>query len=118
MIFMLGFAQPMKSMIAYSHLMEFLPNMESKISGIFMFFDGIVVVITPLLIHIISEDLTFLMEIAMVLNILSLIGFLVLRIPESTKFQIINRKFSGLRQSMKRIKKLGGLSDESLEVTR
>ena len=54
MIFSLGFAQPVKSMIAYTHLMEFLPTRESKISGIFMFLDGLVIVITPFLIHFIS----------------------------------------------------------------
>jgi len=41
-------------MIAYTHLMEFLPTRESKISGIFMFLDGLVIVITPFLIHFIS----------------------------------------------------------------
>ena len=73
-------------MIAYTHLMEYLPGRESKISGIFMFIDGMVVVVTPFLIHIISQDLNFLFIIALSFNILSLTLLLISRIPESTKF--------------------------------
>ena len=88
MIFALGFAQPIKSMIAYSHLMEFIPGRESKISGIFMFIDGLVIVVTPFMIHLISQDLNFLFISAIILNSISMTLFMLTRVPESTKFLI------------------------------
>jgi hypothetical protein len=51
---MLGFTEAIKSMIAYTHLMEFLPAKESAISGYFMLIDGLIVVITPLLLLFVS----------------------------------------------------------------
>ena len=86
LMFVLGFSQPMKSMIAYSHLMEFLPRRESKFSGIFLFFDGLVVVISPLLIWYVSQDLTFFLQLAFSLNLLAILLFLIIRVPESLKF--------------------------------
>ena len=90
MVFMLGFAQPIKSMIAYSHLMEYVPTRECKVSGAFMFIDGLVIVVTPFLIHWISTDLNFLFIIALMCNGLSLLSFLLFRIPESTKFLVMH----------------------------
>ena len=83
----------MKSMISYTHLMEYLPGKECLTSGIFMFIDGLVIVVTPLLIHVIGKDLTFLFLIAFSLNLVSTLGFLLLRVPESTKFLIQNERY-------------------------
>jgi len=49
MVFLLGLSQPVKSMIAYTHLMEFLPDRESKVSGLFMCLDGMIYVVSPLI---------------------------------------------------------------------
>jgi type IV secretory pathway VirB3-like protein len=99
-------------MIAYTHLMEFLPTRESKISGIFMCLDGLVIVITPFLIHLISQDLNMLLITALLFNVVSLIFFLITRIPESTKFCIQKQKYIAFERAMKRIKSLGGLNDQ------
>ncbi|CDW72340.1 organic cation [Stylonychia lemnae] len=117
MIFSLGFAQPVKSMIAYTHLMEFLPGRESKISGVFMFLDGLVIVITPFLIHLISQDLNMLLFIALLFNVVSLVLFLITRIPESTKYLIQNQKYIAFEKAIQRVKSLGGLSDQQIAKT-
>ena len=80
----------MKSMIAYTHLIEFLPGRECKISGLFMFLDGLVVVITPFMIHFISTDLNFLFRTSLIFNGMSLLCFMLMRVPESTKFLIMH----------------------------
>jgi hypothetical protein len=49
MVFLLGLSQPVKSMIAYTHLMEFLPDRESNVSGLFMCLDGMIYMVSPLI---------------------------------------------------------------------
>ena len=73
-------------MIAYTHLLEFMPDRESKVSGAFMLIDGLVYVISPLIYLNITNDLNFLFMIALTLNALSLIMFAGIRVPESLKF--------------------------------
>jgi len=46
---MIGFSVPSKAMIAYTHLMEFLPGRVSTVSGLVFFLDGMVLVISPLI---------------------------------------------------------------------
>eukprot|EP00347_Sterkiella_histriomuscorum_P013032 403366275 len=117
MIFALGFAQPIKSMIAYTHLMEFVPGLECKISGIFMFLDGLVIVITPFLIHLISQDLNFLFIAALSLNSLSIFLFIITRIPESTKFLLLVQNYKGFDHAIRRIQVLGGISESKIYET-
>jgi len=93
----------MKSMISYTHLMEYLPGKECLTSGIFMFIDGLVIVITPMLIHFISKDLNFLFIIAFSLNAISTAGFLFLKVPDSTKFLLINERFDKFECALGRI---------------
>ena len=77
-------------MIGYTHLIEFLPDRESKISGIFMLIDGLVYVISPLILTYITKDLDFFILVAFGLNLLSLILFALLRVPESLKYLLTN----------------------------
>jgi MFS family permease len=48
-IFIFGAAGPLKNMIAYTHLMEFLPSKVSEISGFLFFIDDFLQVICPLI---------------------------------------------------------------------
>ena len=53
-----------------------------------MFLDGLVVVITPLILLCISRDIDFLIEIAIGMNIMAMILMLIIRTPESLRFLI------------------------------
>lgn len=97
--------------------MEFLPERESRISGIFMFIDGLVIVISPLIFIWISQDLNLLLEISFTLNTISILLFLALRVPESLKFLIIKGKFDDFKQSLKIVQKISGLTDLQMKDT-
>jgi YNFM family putative membrane transporter len=86
MIFLLGYTYPPKSMVAYSHLMEMIPTRECKVSGMMMFIDGMVLVISPVILLYVTKDLDHFMLIALGLNALAVFLFIALRIPESPKF--------------------------------
>lgn len=83
--------------------MEFLPERESRISGTFMFIDGLVLVISPLIFLFISQNLNLLLYIAFGLNALSILLFLVFRMPESLKFQLTKGKFDAFRAGLERL---------------
>ena len=74
-----------------------------------MFIDGLVIVVTPLLIHAVSKDLTFLFLIAFSLNFISTLSFLLLRVPESTRFLIQNERYDSFAETLARIQYIGGL---------
>jgi MFS family permease len=87
LILLLGLTQPMKQMVAYTHLMEFLPGRESLFSGIFLCLDGSLYLVCPFLYLYISNDLDFLLVIAVSLNVVSLTLMVgVLGAPESLKW--------------------------------
>ena len=96
----MGFTQPVKTMIAYTHLMEFLPERENIVSGLFMFFDGLVIVVTPPLFIWVSQDLDLLLLLAFVLNVFSLLVFVVVRVPESLPFLLLKGEFETLRREI------------------
>lgn len=95
MIFLLGYTHPPKSMVAYTHLMEFLPGRECKVSGILLFIDGLVMVVSPLILLYITKDLNNFLWIAFSLNMIALLLFILLRIPESLKF-LLQKKRSAM----------------------
>ena len=80
-------------MVAYTHLLELLPNRESSVSGAFMFIDGMVFVISPLLLQNVTNDLNVFLIIAAVMILFSLVLFHILGYPESLKYQLTKGKF-------------------------
>lgn len=73
-------------MIGYTHLMEFIPDRESTVSGLFMCIDGLVYVISPLIYQHLTNDIDFFIIFACAMNAVSLVMFAALRVPESLKF--------------------------------
>ena len=53
-----------------------------------MFIDGLVVVVTPLILLYISRDLDVLIEIAIGMNVLAMILMILIKTPESLRFLI------------------------------
>lgn len=115
MIFMLGYTHPPKSMVAYSHLMEFLPGRECKVSGMLMFIDGLVLVVSPMLLLYVTNDLNHLMINALILNSVAVVLFLLLRIPESLKFLLDKGNISKFKTELKKVQRISKLKDYDLE---
>jgi MFS family permease len=55
-IFVFGASGPLKNMIAYTHLMEFLPSKVSDVSGFLFFIDDFLQVICPLILLYITKN--------------------------------------------------------------
>lgn len=53
-ILVFGVSVPLKNMIAYTHMMEFLPGRVTQVSGILFFFDGMILVVSPLVLMYLS----------------------------------------------------------------
>jgi hypothetical protein len=87
-------SQPVKTMIAYTHMMEFLPDRESLVSGAFMCIDGLIYFISPLFFKYVSNDLNIMFLTSFVLNSVGLILFFTLKMPESLKF-LLSQKLIG-----------------------
>jgi hypothetical protein len=99
-------------MVAYTHLMEFIPSRESGISGKFMFIDGLVVVVSPLILLTLTKRTADLLMISVILNSLAFVMFLVFRIPESIKFLLEKKRWARAKIEMKKIKFLGSIGEE------
>lgn len=115
MIFLLGYTHPPKSMVAYSHLMEFLPGRECKVSGILMFIDGSILVVSPLLLLYVTNDLDHLMFNALLLNFIALLLFLALRIPESLKFLLDKGRISKFKSELKKVQRISWINNYDLQ---
>lgn len=92
-IFMFGISIPMKGIVSYTHLMEFLPGKVSSFSCILLFFDGMVLTMSPLILRFISQNTNILLYIPLVINVVSLIIFAIFYIPESTKHLLDKRNY-------------------------
>ena len=87
-------------MIAYTHLMEFLPGRVSTVSGLVFFIDGMVLVISPLILEHVTKNTDVLLYIPFFINISGLIVFSVVYIPESVKYQLEKGKFEQAKRDI------------------
>jgi hypothetical protein len=54
-IFLFGASGPLKNMIAYTHLKEFLPKQVTTVSGIMFFLDDFIQVVSPLILFYLTK---------------------------------------------------------------
>lgn len=87
-IFIIGSSVPLKNMIAYTHLMEFLPGKVSSMSGFMIFLDGMILVVSPLILQYVTNNTDIFLWLALGMNMVGLSGFILMYIPESIKFQL------------------------------
>lgn len=76
----------MKTMIAYTHLMEFLPGRTTQYSGMLLFADNFVPVVSTLVLMYVTKYPQVFVYVPLGINILAIVVFMVIYIPESTKF--------------------------------
>jgi MFS transporter, putative metabolite transport protein len=108
LIFSLGVSQPVKTMIAYTHMMEFLPDRESMVSGTFMCLDGLIYFFSPLFFKNLSNNLDVIILLAFLMNLFGIIGFLIIKVPESLKFLITNGQIDRFWEDYTRLEALNG----------
>lgn len=93
MIFIFGASSPVKNMIAYTHLMEFLPTQVSEVSGFLFFVDDFLQVICPLILMYLSTNTDVFLWAGLMQNVIALAAFGMMYFPESTKFLLEKNKF-------------------------
>ena len=93
MLFLVGLTSPMKGIVAYSHLMEWVHGKEAYISSIIFFYDGFIFVICTLVLLFITKNTMSLVWIGLILNIIPLVIFLILFFPESPRYLLNKEKF-------------------------
>jgi hypothetical protein len=103
-------------MVAYTHLMEFVPDRESLISGIFLFIDGLVFVVSPLILVYVTNDTDFFLLIAASLCCISLLLFAIIRVPESLKFLLSMNKYDEFWHNFKVIARYNHVTNEDISV--
>jgi hypothetical protein len=54
-IFVFGSSVPLKNMVAYTHLAEFLPGRVSKMSALMLFLDGMILVVSPMVFQFVTN---------------------------------------------------------------
>lgn len=84
--FILGMLCAVKSMVVYTHLMEFMPGRESFASGLTFGFQAISSLVSPLLLLYVIKNAQVLCWIALAMDILLVAAILIFYIPESSKY--------------------------------
>ena len=110
-IFIFGSSVPLKNMIAYTHLAEFLPGRVAGMSGLMLFLDGMILVVSPLVMYVTSNTERFLW-VGLLMNVFGLLGFVILYIPESIKFQLENGQFKTAKADIEYVLKFNKCTDE------
>lgn len=82
----MGTSVPLKNMIAYTHIMEFLPGRVTEISGYMFFIEGMILVISPLMLQFLTNNTNMFLYLGLLYNLIGLGAFAVMRIPESVIF--------------------------------
>ena len=99
-IFIFGTSGPLKNMIAYTHLMEFLPDRVTEVSGLMFFLDDFIQVLSPLVLMYLTNNTGFFLWAGLLQNLIALLGFIVMYIPESTKYLLEKGKYDVARKDI------------------
>jgi hypothetical protein len=99
-------------MVAYTHVMEFLPDRESRVSGAFMCFDGLLFFLSPLFLQYVSNNLNWMFLASFLLNFIAVAVFISCRIPESLKFLLTKGKYQEFWVEYGKVERLSGSHGE------
>jgi MFS family permease len=110
-IFIVGSSVPLKNMIAYTHLMEFLPGKVTQASGVLFFIDGMVLVFSPLLLMYATVDTFTFLWIGLIQNLIGVAGFVLMYIPDSTIFLLEKEKFTQAKKDIEYLLKFNKASE-------
>lgn len=88
-------------MIAYTHMMEFLPGRVTEISGYLFFTEGMILVVSPLILQFVSNNTNIFLWAGLIQNLIAIATFLTMRIPESVIFLLEKHKFEEAKREIK-----------------
>ena len=92
-------------------MMEFLPGRVTEASGILFFFEGMILVISPLVLMYLTVSTDVFLWTGLIFNTIGLLGFALMYIPESTKFLLEKEKFKEARSDIEYILKYNKASE-------
>ena len=82
----IGLTIPMRTMVGYSHLLEFMPTKVSLLSTLCFFMDGMVMVVSPIILNFFTNNTMLFIWIALGINAAAILSFVIFYLPESSKF--------------------------------
>lgn len=88
-------------MIAYTHMMEFLPGRVTEISGYMFFIEGMILVISPLILQFVSNNTNIFLWVGLIQNLIAIGTFVAMKIPESVIFLLEKHKFNEAKIEIK-----------------
>ena len=92
-IFIFGTSIPLTNMMAYTHLMEFLPGRGTEFSGYLFFTEGMLLVISPLILIFVTVNTDIFLWVGLIQNAIGIALFMVMYVPESTIFLLEKERF-------------------------
>lgn len=92
-IFIFGTSIPLKNMMAYTHLMEFLPGRVTEYSGYLFFTEGMLLVISPLILIFVTVNTDIFLWVGLIQNGIGIALFIFMYVPESTIFLLEKERF-------------------------
>ena len=87
-LFVLGVSQPLKVIVTYSYVVEFLPGKESDTTGWSFFYFEIIFLISPTLLLFVTKDTQIFIYAGLALNVMAITFLILYSIPESIKFML------------------------------
>jgi hypothetical protein len=88
-------------MIAYTHMMEFLPGRVTDISGYLFFTEGMILVVSPLILQYVTNNTNIFLWVGLMQNLIAIATFILMRIPESVIFLLEKNNFEEAKRELK-----------------
>jgi hypothetical protein len=83
--------------------MEFLPSKVSEVSGFMFFMDDMIQVFSPLALMYLTSNTDVFLWAGIEQNVIALLGFALMYIPESTKYLLEKGSFKATRKDIEYI---------------
>ena len=74
-IFIFGSSAPLKSMVAFTHLAEFMPGRVAKLSALMLFLDGMILLISPMIYQFVTNQTEWFLYAGLCMNLVGLVAF-------------------------------------------
>ena len=98
-------------MMAYTHLMEFLPGRVTEYSGYLFFTEGMILVVSPLILIFVTVNTDIFLWLGVVQNVIAIGLFVFMYVPESTIFLLEKEKFEQAKKDITYLLKFNKASE-------
>ena len=76
-IFIFGSSAPLKSMVAFTHLAEFMPGRVAKLSALMLFLDGMILLLSPMIYQFVTNQTGWFLYAGLCMNLVGLVAFTI-----------------------------------------